>query len=449
MKQRDKSGLIAICTVLMLVNSLAAFAQSSGGSFTTASQVVAGGGCGTDGTGGCAPSIGSGNLVVSGTAAESGAADLSRQAPFSLRGGFWYATLGNSSPTAANGTISGRVLDKIGLPVEGAVVRLSGSQNRQTITDASGNYNFLEVETNGFYTVTPSRVNYNFNPSNRSFSQIGNHTDAAFNATSTGTALNPLDTTEYFVRQQYVDFLGREPDESGFDFWVNNIESCGSDTNCRAAKRIDTSAAFFLSIEFLQTGFLVYRTYQTAYGDMPGAPVPIKLNEFKSDTSMMSNRVIVNQSGWEAVLENNKQAYMAEFVQRAKFTAAYPATMTPSEFVDKLFINARVVSADSDRTAAINEFGSAALSSDVAARGRALRRVAENSTVAQQEFNQAFVLMQYFGYLHRDANAGQDTDFTGYNFWLDKLNSFAGNFQDAEMVKAFLFAGEYRQRFPK
>jgi hypothetical protein len=292
-------------------------------------------------------------------------------------------------------------------------------------------------------------VNYNFNPSNRSFSQIGNHTDAAFNATSTGTALNPLDTTEYFVRQQYVDFLGREPDESGFDFWVNNIESCGSDTNCRAAKRIDTSAAFFLSIEFLQTGLLVYRTYQTAYGDMPGAPVPIKLNEFKSDTSVMSNRVIVNQSGWEAVLENNKQAYMAEFVQRAKFTAAYPATMTPSEFVDKLFINARVVSADSDRTAAINEFGSAALSSDVAARGRALRRVAENSTVAQQEFNQAFVLMQYFGYLHRDANAGQDTDFTGYNFWLDKLNSFAGNFQDAEMVKAFLFAGEYRQRFPK
>ena len=449
MRQRDKSSLFIICALLMLVNGIAAFAQGSGGSFTMTSHVAAGGGCGADGTGGCTPSIGSGNLVVTGTAAEPGAADLSRQSPYALRGGFWYATLGNSSPTAANGTVSGRILDETGLPVEGAVIRLSGTQNRKTITDANGNYNFLEVETNGFYTVTPSRVNYNFNPSNRSFSQSGNNTDAAFNATSASTALNPLDTTEYFVRQQYVDFLGREPDESGFNFWVNNIESCGANTNCRAARRIDTSAAFFLSIEFQQTGYLVYRTYQAAYGDVPGAPIPIKLNEFKPDTASMSNRVIVNQSGWETVLENNKQAYMAAFVQRARFTSAYPATMTPAEFVDKLFINAGVVPADSDRTAAINEFGSAAISSDVGARGRALRRVAENSTLAQQEFNQAFVLMQYFGYLHRDANAGQDTDFTGYNFWLDKLNSFAGNFQDAEMVKAFLFAGEYRRRFPK
>lgn len=449
MRRRDKFSLIVISVLLTLMSSVTAFSQSSGGSFTITSHVAAGGGCGLDGSVGCTPSIGSGNLVVTGTAAEPGAADLSRQSPYSLRGGFWYTTLGANTPTATNGKVSGRILDETGLPVEGAVVHLSGTQNRKTITDANGNYNFFAVETNGFYTVTPSRVNYNFNPSNRSFSQIGNNTDAAFNATSTGTALNPLDTTEYFVRQQYVDFLGREPDESGFNFWVNNIEACGSDTNCRAAKRIDTSAAFFLSIEFQQTGFLVYRTYQAAYGDMPGAPVPIKLNEFKPDTTDISNRVIVNQSGWETVLENNKQAFMAEFVQRARFTAAYPSPMTPSEFVDKLFINAGVVPADSDRTAAMNEFGSAAISSDVAARGRALRRVAENSTLEQQGFNQVFVLMQYFGFLRRDANAGQDTDFAGYNFWLDKLNSFAGNFQNAEMVKAFLVTGEYRQRFPK
>jgi hypothetical protein len=78
-----------------------------------------------------------------------------------------------------------------------------------------------------------------------------------------------------------------------------------------------------------------------------------------------------------------------------------------------------------------------------------LRRIAENSVLAQQEFNQAFVLMQYFGYLRRDANAGQDTDFSGYNFWLDKLNTFHGNFGDAQMVKAFLVSGEYRGRFPR
>lgn len=54
--------------------------------------------------------------------------------------------------------------------------------------------------------------------------------------------------------------------------------------------------------------------------------------------------------------------------------------------------------------------------------------------------------MQYFGYLRRDANTGPDTDFSGYNFWLQKLNSFNGNFRDAEMVKAFLVSGEYRGR---
>ena len=105
------------------------------------------------------------------------------------------------------------------------MIRLNGTQNRKTITDANGNYNFDNVETTGAYTVVPSRSNFTFSPSQRAFSQFGQHTEAAFVATSTGNGLNPLDTTEYFVRQQYLDFLGREPDEAGFNFWVNNIET--------------------------------------------------------------------------------------------------------------------------------------------------------------------------------------------------------------------------------
>ena len=102
-----------------------------------------------------------------------------------------------------------------------------------------------------------------------------------------------------------------------------------------------------------------------------------------------------------------------------------------------------------DRAAAIAEFSSIGNTADTAARGKALRHVAENSTLSQREFNQAFVLMQYFGYLRRDPNTGPDTDYSGYSFWLNKLESFNGNYGDAEMVKAFLVAGEYRQRFPK
>src|SRR5205814_2067400 len=106
-----------------------------------------------------------------------------------------------------------------GKPVEGAVVRLSGAQTRKTITDASGNYRFDNVETKGFYSLTPSRLNYLFSPSQRSFSQIGDKTEAIFGASFTGDSANPVDTPEYFVRQQYVDLLGREPEEDGFNYW--------------------------------------------------------------------------------------------------------------------------------------------------------------------------------------------------------------------------------------
>jgi hypothetical protein len=98
--------------------------------------------------------------------------------------------------------------------------------------------------------------------------------------------------------------------------------------------------------------------------------------------------------------------------------------MTPAQFVDTLFANTGVVPSSSDRTSAIDEFGAAANTADVAARSRALRRVAENATLAQQEFNRAFVLMQYFGYLRRNPNDAPDIDYQGYNFWLNKLNSF-------------------------
>jgi hypothetical protein len=175
--------------------------------------------------------------------------------------------------------------------------------------------------------------------------------------------------------------------------------------------------------------------------------VPLTRSEFLPDTQKIGQDVIVRQSGWEQKLESNKQAFAAEFVQRPRFVSAYPTSMSSEQFVDALFANAGVSPSASERAAAVNEFAFAATTNDVAARARALRRVAENSTLASQEFNRAFVLMQYFGYLQRDPNSGPDADFQGYNFWLNKLNSFSGNFVDAEMVKAFITSGEYRQRF--
>jgi len=191
-------------------------------------------------------------------------------------------------------------------------------------------------------------------------------------------------------------------------------------------------------IEFQQTGYLVERLYKAAYGDASGAStfggthqfgVPVvRFNEFLPDTQQIGSGVVVGQTGWETVLENNKQAFTNNFVQRPRFTAALPTTMMPQQSVDKLFLNAGVTPTVSDRTAATNEFGTTTITADTAARGRAFRRVAENATLNSQEFNRAFVLMQFFGYLRRDPNGGQDTDYTGFDFWLTKLNAFNGNF---------------------
>src|SRR5205807_4552733 len=119
------------------------------------------------------------------------------------------------------------------------------------------------------------------------------------------------------------------------------------------------------------------------------SPVPIRLNEFRPDALQIGRGVIVGQAGWETVLENNKQSLASQFVQRSRFASAYPTSLSPAQFVDALFANAAVVPLTSDRAAAINDFGAASTTSEVAARARALRRVAENSTLVQQEFNRA------------------------------------------------------------
>jgi uncharacterized delta-60 repeat protein len=348
--------------------------------------------------------------------------------------------------TALPSDIGGRITDASGNPVEGVAIRMTGTQNRLTITDSQGNYRFDNVTINGVYTVTPSRANFSFGPPSRSFVHSGSHTDASFIGTFTAAGLNPLDTSEFFVRQNYVDFLSREPDESGFNFWVNQIESCGSDANCREVRRINVSAAFFVSIEFQQTGYLVYRTYKTAYGNISGAPVPVRFGEFLPDTQQIGQGVVVGQTGWEATLENNKRTFMEAFVRRSRFTTAFAPPTSEGQYVDTLNMNAGGVLTTAERNQLVND-----LIAETKTAGQVLRIVAEDQDLVNSDFNRAFVLMEYFGYLRRNPNdpPEQTLDFQGNNFWLGKLNQFNGNFVNAEMVKAFLTSGEYRGRFPR
>ena len=336
------------------------------------------------------------------------------------------------APTASNGVVTGRIVDNNGNPVEGAVVRLSGTQNRKFITDANGVYRFDNVETSGFYTVTPSRANYSFSPAARSFSQLGQATEAAFGATLASSGfVNPLDTPEYFVRQHYLDFLGREPDEAGFNFWSDQIIECGTDNQCSERHRVNVSAAYFFSIEFQQTGGLVDGLYRASYGVRP------QFATFMPDTRAVGLGVVVGRDGWQAKLEANKQAFVEAFVSRAAFHAAYDG-LSSSDYVDALIAHTGVSFSSGEREAWVSS-----LTTGGTSRADVLRSIAENQRFVAAKFNDAFVMMEYFGYLRRDADAD------GFAFWLNKLNQFGGNFEQAEMVKAFIVSGEFRDRFPR
>jgi serine protease AprX len=337
----------------------------------------------------------------------------------------------NAVPTAAPVTISGQITTPDGQPLGGVTVRMSGAALRKTITDSDGNYRFENVDTDNFYTVTPSRVNYNFNPENRSFSLSGNTTDAGFTATPDSVIVaNPVDVAEFFVRQQYLDFLGREPDESGFNFWSDQILECGEDAACSERRRINVSAAYFLSIEFQQTGGLVDGLYRASYDRRPFYA------EFIPDTEVVARDVIVGRGDWAGQLESNKQAFVDAWVQRPAFRAVYDG-LANDAFVDTL-ISHTGASFNGDRNALVS-----GLTNDTLTRAGVLRQVVENEGFTGAKLDQMFVMMEYFGYLRRDP------DESGYAFWLNKLSEFNGNFERAEMVKAFLVSGEYRDRFPR
>jgi hypothetical protein len=331
-----------------------------------------------------------------------------------------------AGPTVTNGVVTGRITGDDALPVAGTVVRLSGTQNRKTITDAQGRYRFDSVETSGFYTVTPERPNFTFTPARRSFSQLGERTDAAFTGNTDGSVVNPLDTAEFFVRQQYVDLLDREPDEGGFNYWSDRILECGGDARCASSRRRDVAAAFFIEAEFQQTGSFVYGLYKGSLGRRP------VYSEYSADRQ---------QLGTGASLEFQKQALTQNFVSRAEFVAKYQSNTSAESFVDALLGSVQQSSGldlSSRRGSLISRYNAGV--NVTQSRGLVLRELIEEPAFKQAEYNSAFVVTEYFGYLRRDPELG------GYNFWLEVLNNReAGNYRG--MVCAFITSAEYQQRF--
>ena len=228
---------------------------------------------------------------------------------------------------------------------------------------------------------------------------------------------------DFFVQQQYIDFLGRMPDTIGFANWVATLSGCpdgGFGENLHPeCDRVHVSAGFYQSIEFQGRGYWAYRWYDAALGRRP------LYVEFIPDMQRVGGPLSPEQ---EAA---GKNQYMNDFVQRPEFKNIYDA-LNNSQFVDKLEQTAGVtLSNKADLVAALN--------GGTQTRAQVVRNVIESQTVFDKFFNRGFVTMEYFGYLRRDP------DPIGFKNWIDALNADPGNFR--HMIFGFIFSTEYLNRF--
>ena len=299
---------------------------------------------------------------------------------------------------------------------------------------ATGSLNFAPGETSKTLTVLIIDNAY-VQGAHTLFLQLTTPTGGAFLGDQYSTLLtildndtgpvagNPLDTPQFFVRQQYYDFLARFPDQQGLDYWTGRIAQCGSDGNCLNNQRAVVSAAFFVEQEFQQTGSVVYRLNKAALGLIPS------YGHFMQDR----NRLIGGPQLPQSTLD-----FATAFVMAGAFTQFYPNSLSAAEFVNKLFDTAGLSPFTAERQQEIQ-----ALTSGSKTRAQVLLDVIEIQEFKQREYNSAFVLMQYYGYLRRDP------DNAGYQFWLNVLNNKLPNDDSGyrAMVCAFITSAEYQDRF--
>jgi hypothetical protein len=364
-------------------------------------------------------------------------------------GGTTYGYLKLSFPHAGYRVNSWGVASKVGNDFTGdALVEQYTGPSVQAVTTTAGIYDFGSLSP-GSYTFT-------FKNSGVAVKTV------AFTVNAPPYLANPIDNAREFVKQQYRDFLNREADQAGEDFWTDNITKCAdparrpagqTEAQCTLRQRETTSGAFFLSPEFQYTGYYVFRMYQGALGRRP------KLSEFIPDTQFVGNGIVVNGALSAAKINQNKADLAAQFVnctdpakyRCAEFKAIYDG-LSNTQYVDKLFETTGVNASAADRTALVNGLNGA-----TETRATVLQKVVDGVTVLgegnqqftttygqafyDQQFTRAFVQLEYFGYMKRDP------DDAGYAFWLAKLDQFGGNLVNAEMVLAFISSPEYRARF--
>jgi CSLREA domain-containing protein len=341
------------------------------------------------------------------------------------------------------------------------------ASERSDYTTAVGTLRFTAGEASQTIELLISEDSYPEGPETFSV-RLSNPVGATLGAQATATvqiaddisepATNAIDDTSIFVGQHYHDFLNRQADAPGFDFWTKQIDSCGVKVSCHEIKRQNVSVAYYLSIEFEATGSEVIRMYKASFTNTLQRPRGLpRYREFLRDAQEIGRGVVVGQGNWQQQLADNILNFARQWVARPEVLAALPDSGTNADqYVDTLFLNSEVTPSASERNEAIAAFGSGG----VEGRARALLSVTASASVFNRQYNSAFVLMEYIGYLRRNPDDAPDANFDGFDFWLRKLDAFSlpgedmrdplvasQRIQRSEMVKAFISSIEYRRRF--
>ncbi len=249
------------------------------------------------------------------------------------------------------------------------------------------------------------------------------------------TSANPIDCPEFFVRQHYADFLTREPEQTGLDAWLNVLSNCAfGDQLCAHEQRLVTSAAFLGSAEFQLKGYFVFRFYRVAFDRLP------EFTEIAADMQSVTGQTPDD-------VYARKANFTGSFAQRPEFIGLFNG-LPNADYVAAVLGRYGLTSiktpnpTDPDGVAKVSLTQAqlvSGLDGGTLTRGQVLRAIADSDQVFEAEFNQAFVAMQYYGYLRRTPES------TGYNAWLNYLNAHPKDF--LTMVHGFVNSIEYRNRF--
>ena len=221
----------------------------------------------------------------------------------------------------------------------------------------------------------------------------------------------PLPDPVQFVTQQYLDFLGRSPDNAGLSHWVSQL-------NAGSVTRAQLIESFMYSNEFQgRFGPLVrlYTAYFRRVPDYAGL--------------MYWFNAMYPSSGGGASLADVSQA----FAQSAEFVNTYGA-LNNADFVTLVYQNVLGRTPD----AAGFSYWLGQLNAGIS-RGAMMTGFSESTENQNATANSLLITMSYVGMLRREPDA------TGYAWWLGEVN--AGRLRVLDLINGFLNSQEYARRF--